>query len=119
MTTTTIPTTMNEEWGFYGTMGEQAGAAWQIALPAIAKATATAFDAVRLFLDSRHGRHFADDVKSQMHRGLALAPAIHAAIDQWMGWTIGRRTFRDEGIPRGMPYLTGFVVHCAITAEID
>ena len=27
---------------------------------------------------------------------------------------IDRRTSRDEGIPRGFPYLTGFVSHFAI-----
>ena len=34
-----------------------------------------------------------------------------------MGWTIGRVTSRDYGIPRGLPYLTGFVIHCEVTDE--
>jgi hypothetical protein len=118
MTTPTIPTTMNEAHGFYGTMREHADAAWKIALPAIANATATEFEAVRLFLDSRHGRHFVDEVCNQMLDGLALEPAIHAAIERWMGWTIGRTISRDYGIPRGLPYLTGFVAHCEIVNEL-
>ena len=35
-----------------------------------------------------------------------------------MGWRIDRKTSRDEGIPRGLPYLTGFVTHFAIMAEL-
>jgi hypothetical protein len=119
MNTTTIPASTNEAWGFYGTMREQADAAWKIALPAIAKATATEFEAVRLFLDSRHGRHFADDVQNQRLQGLDLEPAIHAAIERWMGWTIGRQTSREYDIPRGLPYLTGFVVHCEIADALS
>jgi hypothetical protein len=34
-----------------------------------------------------------------------------------MGWTIDRRTSKDYGIPRGMPYLIGFVIHCEIGEE--
>jgi len=34
-----------------------------------------------------------------------------------MGWTIGRQTSKDYGIPRGLPYLTGFVIHCEIVEE--
>ena len=35
-----------------------------------------------------------------------------------MGWTIGKRTEREHGIPRDLPYLTGWVMHCEIEAEI-
>ena len=34
-----------------------------------------------------------------------------------MDWTISRRTGRETGIPRGLPYLTGFVTHCEIEVE--
>ena len=43
--------------------------------------------------------------------------AINAATQQWMGWTIGRQTSKDYGIPRGMPYLTGFVIHTEIVED--
>ena len=36
---------------------------------------------------------------------------------RWMGWTISRTTSRETGIPKGLPYLTGFVTHFAIEAE--
>ena len=98
-------------------MQEQAPAAWPIASTAIAAATGCEPEQVRAFLDSRHGRHFADDVNNHLFKGKALVDAIHAAIQQWMTWTIGRLTSKQHGIPRGLPYLTGFVVHCEIMEE--
>ena len=70
------------------------------------------------FLDSRHGRHFADDVLSSPASGGSLEEAIEAAITRWQGWRIGRTTSRETGIPRGLPYLTGFANHYAIMAEL-
>ena len=116
-TTTQIPATRNEAWGFWGTMTDNAAAAWPMAIAAIGEATGESPDAVRVFLDSRHGRHFADDVLNQMHAGHALADAVHAATQQWMGWKIGRQTCKQYGIPRGLPYLKGFVIQCAINEE--
>lgn len=118
MKANSIPASKNESWGFAGTLGAQAEAAWPIAMTAIADATGQPLESVRVFLDSRHGRHFADDVLNQLHAGHPLADAIHAATQQWMGWTIGRRTSKDYGIPRGLPYLTGFVIHCEIAEEM-
>lgn len=112
-----IPATQNDAWGFWGTMNEHAEAAWPVAMTAVSDATVQPLDTVRLFLDSRHGRHFADDVLNQMHGGRSLAEAIQAATHQWMAWTIGRQTSKDYGIPRGLPYLTGFVTHCEILEE--
>ena len=117
MTTTHIPATQNEAWGFWGTMNNQAAAAWPIAMTAISDATYQPLSSVRAFLDSRHGRHFADDVLNGLHAGLNLQEAIHAATQRWMGWTIGRLTSKQHGIPKGLPYLTGFVIHCEIVEE--
>lgn len=115
--TSNIPTTRNDSWGFTGTMNEHAATAWPIAMTAISDATYQPLESVRAFLDSRHGRHFADDVLNQMLVGNNIEQAIHAAVARWMDWTIGRVTARDYGIPRGMPYLTGFVIHCEIAEE--
>lgn len=111
--------TCNQAWGFYGSTAgfTDADAAWATAFPAIAKATGATAEGVRDFLDSRHGRHFADDVHNGIYAGLALEAAIDAAITRWMGWTISRNTSRETGIPKGLPYLTGFVSHFAIEAE--
>ncbi len=47
-----------------------------------------------------------------------LAEAVDAAVARWMAWTVTRRTERDTGIPSGLPYLVGFVTHCAIMADL-
>lgn len=115
--TTQIPATQNDTWGFYGTMNEQAEAAWPLAMTAISDATSQPLESVRTFLDSRHGRHFADDVQNGLYAGATLADAIAQATQRWMGWTIGRSTSKQYGIPKGLPYLTGFVIHCEIVEE--
>ena len=115
--TATIPATQNESWGFWGTMEQHAADAWPLAMTRIAQATGEDLETVRDFLDSRHGRHFGDDVRNELDAGRALADAIDAATERWMGWTIGRQTSKDYGIPRGLPYLTGFVVHAGLMAE--
>ena len=116
-TSTQIPATQNESWGFYGTMNEQAEAAWPLAMMAISDATSQPLESVRTFLDSRHGRHFADDVQNGLYAGATLADAIGQATQRWMGWTIGRQTAKQYDIPKGLPYLTGFVIHCEIVEE--
>jgi len=116
-TTHEIPATRNEAWGFWGTMDTHATKAWPIAMTAIAEATSQPLEAVRAFLDSRHGRHFADEVHNALCDGDALPDAIVAATKKWMGWKIGRRNSRDYGIPSHLPYLTGFVIHCEIVEE--
>jgi hypothetical protein len=121
MTTTThlpMPATENTVWGYWGSLQEDAAAGWPIAMQAIADATGEPLESVRAFLDSRHGRHFADEVSNGLHRGLDLRDAIQAATDQWMTWKINRRMSRDYGIPVGLPYLLGFVIQAAIDEEL-
>jgi hypothetical protein len=50
--------------------------------------------------------------------GASLNDAIDKATAKWMGWTIGRITAKETGIPRGMAYLTGFVAQAAIDDEL-
>jgi hypothetical protein len=120
MTNSTL-LTANEDWGFFGTTAgfTDAHKAWEIASPGIAKVTMGSAEGVRHFLDSRHGRHFADDVHNGLHAGLDLEAAIDAAITRWMGWKIDRATAREYGIPKGLPYLTGFVGLYEIMAESE
>ena len=115
--TNPIPTSTNESWGFYGCLREQAEAAWPLAMRAIADATGEPLESVRAFLDSSHGRHFGDDVHNGLYQGLALPDAINAATQRWMGWTIGRQTSKEYDIPKGLPYLVGFVISAAIHDE--
>jgi len=116
--TTNIPAATVTNFGFWGILQEHAPAAWAIALPTIASATGCEPEQVRAFLDSRHGRHFADDVQNALFIGANLKDAIDKATAKWMGWTIGRITAKETGIPRGMAYLTGFVVQAAIDDEL-
>ena len=87
---TELPVTENESWGFWGSMEADAAEAWRIALPAIVRTVGVSPEGARAFLDSRFGRHFADDVLNQMHQGRSLPEAIEAAITQWMHWRIDR-----------------------------
>jgi hypothetical protein len=114
---TNIPATRNEGWGFWGTMGGHASVAWPLAMNAVAAATGENLDTIRAFLDSRYGRHFADEVHNGLFDGKNLKDAIDAVTTKWMGWTINRQTSKEYGIPRGLPYLTGFVIHCGIVEE--
>lgn len=115
--TITIEASQNEGWGFFGTISHHAEprAAWDMAFRAIASATKCEPWEVRAFLDSRYGRHFADEVAMGLDEDPAKnQAAIDAAVARWMTWTITRRTSQDTGIPAGLPYLTGFVVACSI-----
>uniref|UniRef100_UPI002AB6EDAB hypothetical protein n=1 Tax=Paraburkholderia heleia TaxID=634127 RepID=UPI002AB6EDAB len=112
-----IPVTQNEGWGFSGTMGEHAPIAWPLAMATIEKYIDEEFDAIRAFLDSKFGRHFADDVHNAMHGGLALAPAIEATTQKWMEWTTGRSLNRLYGIPKGLACLEALVIHCSLIDE--
>ena len=110
--------TQNEAWGYYGTIGSHADShiAWCLASEAIAAATGFEGVAVRDFLDSTQGRHFANDVADGLHYGQALHHAIEAAVRRWMGWTISKRETLAYGMPKGLPYLTGWVGHFEVLA---
>jgi hypothetical protein len=111
--------TNNTTWGFYGTIAPQAEAseAWALAMPAIMSATGFSEEAVRDFLDSRHGRHFADDVAQRLFEGLLLRSAIEAAVERWMHWKTDRTMQAQSGIPLGLPYLVGLVGDAEIALE--
>ena len=116
MTATNTATTTNQAWGFWGTMGTLADEAWPLACNAIATAVEERIEDVRDFLESKHGRHFADGVINFLHSGNSLDDAITKTTQQWMTWRIDSRTAKQYDIPRGLPYLTGFVVACSIQA---
>ena len=93
MANTSIPQTQNREWGFFGTISHHGDAetAWPIAINTISDATQLPAETVAIFLDSRHGRHFADDVAHDLATGKVIADAIAAATTRWRGW---RSSFR-------------------------
>lgn len=112
-------TTNNEAWGFFGTINGDSEKLWKMAFTSIQKITGDTDWAIRAFLDSKHGRHFADNVNGNRESGDTWQCAIDEAIKTWMGWTIDRITSKDYGIPRGLPYLTGWVAHEGILAEAE
>ncbi|MGF6604946.1 hypothetical protein P3T23_009702 [Paraburkholderia sp. GAS448] len=116
-TNSPIPATRNEAWGFYGTMNRQAAAAWPLAITAISEATCQPPEAVRAFLDSSFGRHFADTVQARLYHGETLQDAISRATGEWMNYRVGAHTRRAYGIPRDVAYLTGFVILCEIISD--
>ena len=119
------PPTRNEAWGFGATIARiendpaaDPAKAWESPPGGSRRTTTASADVVRDFLESRHGRHFADDIASELWKGETLKDAIDAAIARWKGWRIDRNTSRETGIPRGLPYLTGLANHFAIMAKL-
>ncbi len=129
MTTPAILPSRNPDHGFFGTMttcperDRRSVEVWVLASTLIAKAiratTEEEMIGIRDFLDSRMGRHFADDVVGNMVGcKIDSETAIRSAIRRWQDWRISRQLERDEGIPEGLPYLTGWVQHFAIAASM-
>ena len=125
----TILPSRNEDFGFFGTITlcklreRRSAEVWTLASRLIAAAigadSAEESIGIRDFLDSRLGRHFADDVTGALQGGAPDSEAaIKAAIRTWQDWRINRQTERDDGIPAGLPYLTGWVQHFAVIATM-
>ena len=130
MTRHPILQSRNEDYGFFRTLtvcperDRRSAEVWTLASRLIAEAIhADSEDeiiGIRDFLDSRMGRHFADDVVGNMTGcSIELEAAIASAIRRWQGWRIDRKTEREHGIPAGLSYLTGWVLHFAVTAAMD
>lgn len=129
MTKHAILPSRNEDYGFFRTLtvcperDRRSPEVWTLASRLIAEAIHANNEdemiGIRDFLDSNMGRHFADDVVGNMTGcAIGLEAAIGSIILRWQDWRIDRRTEREEGIPAGLPYLTGWVQHFAITAAM-
>ena len=129
MTTPAILPSRNPDHGFFGTLttcperDRSSVEVWVLASTLIVKAIVAATEedmiGIRDFLDSRMGRHFADDVVGNMVGcKIDSETAIKSAIRRWQDWRISRQLERDEGIPEGLPYLTGWVQHFAVAASM-
>jgi hypothetical protein len=129
MTTRPILPSRNEDFGFFRALtvcplrDRRSTEVWTLASRMIAEAiradSADEMIGIRDFLDSRMGRQFADDVVGNMTGcNIGLEPAIASAIRRWQDWRISRQTEREDGIPAGLPYLTGWIQHFAVTAAM-
>ena len=129
MTTQPCLPSRNEDYGFFRTLtvcperDRRSAEVWTLASRLIAEAIGASSEdemiGIRDFLDSRIGRHFADDVVGNMTGcNMGLEAAIAATIRRCQGWRINRTTEREHGIPAGLPYLTGWVQHFAVEAAM-
>ncbi|MBO6885424.1 MAG: hypothetical protein JJ869_17865 [Marivita sp.] len=129
MTTHPILPSRKEDFGFFRTLtvcperDRRSAEVWMLASRLIAEAIGASSEdemiGIRDFLDSRIGRHFADDVVGNMTGcNIALEAAITSAIRRWQAWRIDHKTEREHGIPAGLPYLTGWVQHFAVAAAM-
>ena len=129
MTKHSILPSRNEDYGFFRTLtvcparDRNSMDVWMLASRMIAGSIHADSDdemiGIRDFLDSNMGRHFADDVVGNMTGcNIGLEPAIGSAIRRWQDWRISRKTERCDGIPAGLPYLTGWIQHFAVTAAM-
>ena len=130
MTKNPILPSRNEDYGFFRTLtvcperDRRSAEVWNLASRLIAEVIGASSEdemiGIRDFLDSRIGRHFADDVVGNMTGcNIGLEAAIASAIRRWQDWRIDRQTEREHGIPAGRPYLTGWVQHFAVTAAVE
>ena len=105
----------NPDWGFHGEMRNNQGIdpaeAFDLACRMIDSATGCGAFETAAWLDSRHGRHFGDDVSSAITEGKTLPEAIEAAISRWRSWKIDKTLAREIGIPETTPYLDAEIVN--------
>jgi hypothetical protein len=129
MTTHPILPSRNEDFGFFRALtvctlrDRRSTEVWTLASRMITEAIRADSEdemiGIRDFLDSRMGRQFADDVVGNMTGcNIGLEPAIASTIRRWQDWRISRQTERCDGIPAGLPYLTGWIQHFAVTAAM-
>ena len=130
MTNRTILPSQNTAYGFYGTVTTctlrdcTSDVFWTLASTLIAEAINAQGEAemigIRDFLDSKMGRHFADEVIDALRSGETnTKAALEATIDKWQRRGISAQTEASHGIPEGLPRLDGWVTHYAILAETD
>ena len=104
-----IAKSRNTGAGFYGTMGANAEAAWPIAIEAISKATGRKGSEIRDFLDSKHGRIFADELSDRLYGGMELAEPIDHTVARWMSRKTSHDFARAYRVRLGIPMLIAFI----------
>jgi hypothetical protein len=73
---------------------------WALTMEAVVNATACSDEAARDFLDSRYGRHLADEVVNALVGRLELPAAIDSAVARWMRRRIDSRIQDELGTPK-------------------
>ena len=96
----------------WDTLGEQTEQARNIAIQIIADTTHQSHDAVRVFLESRYGDHFADNVFNQLQTSVTLKSAIQHTVRHWMTGQVDPLTRKHYRISEDTPRLTAYVILC-------
>lgn len=114
----------NKNYGFYGTMYNMeydVDDVWKIAFKKIKKATEQSDKAVRAYLDSGYGRHFADmviDCDRVTHKGkrLSISQSIDMVIDEQMRYNATRADAHTVRMPNTTPML---IIHVMLADEAE
>ena len=119
--TSAVLASKNQDRGFFGRIRHhtEPHSVWALAMKAIGNAIACSDEAAQHFLDSRYGRHLADEVVNALIGRLELPAAIDSAVAHWMRRRIDSRIQDELGIPEGLPYLTGFVCMHEALLEVN
>jgi len=109
--------TENEDWGFYGTIKHDADPdlAWESAFKALKGYMLLDDEVIRHFLDSKQGRHFADNVSNFYVVSGDMETAVKHTVSEWNLWRISQTIEREYSIPSGLPYLEGWLA----AAEVE
>src|SRR4051812_37355348 len=93
----------NRSHGFCGSIRRHAEPhhAWMLAIDAVARVTSASEEAIRAFLASRSGRHFADEVAKAICNGRDLTGAIDGVVERWMQLRTTPLIEEEIGIPQG------------------
>lgn len=108
MTRAAHRTLQGDVLGFFGAIAPHVSdpaAAFADTATLIAQAVGCKPEDVWPFLDSRHGRLFADDVAIELATGCGLAAAVGSVIGRWQNWRMARR----GRIARDTPFLAGAI----------
>lgn len=106
-------TTDNACYGFYGTIHGDKDEAWNAAMTAVMAETGHDEEAVREFLDSNCGRHFADQVNDRFE-GNNIEQAIRSVLETYRHAKLSRRQRIDWKVPAGLSYLDGLIWAVAV-----
>lgn len=104
-----IAKSKNTGAAFYATMGTRAEAAWPLAMARIAEATGKKGSEIRDFLDSKHGRIFADELCDRLYGGMELTTAIDHTVARWMSRRTSHDFVRAYRVRLGIPMLIAFI----------
>ena len=110
-------------WGEFASVG-LSQLAWLEASRAVSAAVPLSPLEVRVFLDSRYGRWFAEAVSAALVwedgycSAASVAPAVAAAVLAWRA-PVSAAESRSDGIPAGLSVLYGRAVAASLAAELE